>query len=130
VRLLLDTHVFIWYLLDDPRLPPRWRSELQNSANTVFLSVVSTWEACLKHHLGKLPLPDDPATLFPLQREAHLIEPLPLTDGCLRHLRDLPAIHNDPFDRVRICQAIEQSCRLVTDDASILLYPDVPTLQP
>ncbi len=123
MRLLLDTHIFLWYILDDKRLPTRWRAHLRDPANSVFLSIISIWEACLKYQLGKLPLPDDPALFLPAQRHAHQIESMALTEGCFRHLQNLPNLHKDPFDRVLICQAIENDCQFVTDDATILTYP-------
>ena len=54
MRLLLDTHIFLWYITDDPRLPVVSAEAIQNEANEVFLSVVSVWEALAKHQLGKL----------------------------------------------------------------------------
>ena len=123
MRLLLDTHIFLWYILKDARLPLRWHTLLRDPANMVFLSAVSVWEACIKYQLGKLPLPNEPAEFLPLQRAAHQIEAMPVSEDCLRHLRTLPFIHKDPSDRILLCQAIENNCLLVTDDADILKYP-------
>ena len=60
MRLLLDTHVFLWYITADLRLPATFRAAIQNPANEVYLSVASVWEAVIKHALGKLPLPGPP----------------------------------------------------------------------
>ena len=122
MRLLLDTHVFLWFILNDPRLPNPARDLIQNPSNEVLLSPVSIWEVCIKYQLGKISLPGRPAEYLTSQRSAHLIETLDLTESCLFHLQDLPPLHKDPFDRILICQAIESQCLLMTDDAAILAY--------
>jgi len=71
MRLLLDTHVFLWYITADPRLPASFRVATQDASNVVFLSSISVWEAVIKHGLGKLTLPALPATYLPQQRTAH-----------------------------------------------------------
>jgi PIN domain nuclease of toxin-antitoxin system len=60
MRLLLDTHVFLWFISADARLPAKWRDAIRDPENGVFLSVVSLWEAMVKYALGKLPLPHPP----------------------------------------------------------------------
>ncbi|MCX5949652.1 MAG: type II toxin-antitoxin system VapC family toxin, partial [Cyanobacteria bacterium] len=71
MRLLLDTHVFLWYITADPKLPESFRAATQDASNDVFLSSISVWEAVIKHGLGKLSLPALPATYLPQQRTAH-----------------------------------------------------------
>jgi PIN domain nuclease of toxin-antitoxin system len=61
MRLLLDTHVFLWYISADPHLPAAFRAAVQDPTNEVYLSVASVWEAVIKNALGKLPLPGPPA---------------------------------------------------------------------
>jgi PIN domain nuclease of toxin-antitoxin system len=122
MRLLLDTHVFLWFILRDTRLSAHWRTTLRDPSNAVFLSAVSIWEACVKYHLGKLPLPEDPSVYLPAQRIAHHFNAMPLSEECLRHLQHLPPIHKDPFDRMLLCQAIENQCQLLTDDTALLAY--------
>lgn len=114
--------MFLWFVVNDSRLPPRARLVLRDQANEVFLSAVSIWEACLKHQLGKLPIPGEPASFLAAQREAHGMRPLHLAEACLRYLQGLPPIHKDPFDRMLICHALETDCLLVTDDTAILRY--------
>ena len=65
MKLLLDTHVFLWYITADTRLPASFQAAIQDPANEVFLSVVSVWEAVIKYELGKLPLPSPPADYLP-----------------------------------------------------------------
>jgi len=123
VNLLLDTHIFLWYISKDKRLPALFRDAIRNFDNQVFLSVVSLWEAIVKYQLDKLPLPTPPETYLPVQRKKHQIESLDLDESSVSHLSTLPPIHRDPFDRMLICQALEHGLILVTVDKKIGLYP-------
>src|SRR4051794_11060710 len=102
MRLLLDTHIFLWYLSADPQLPVAFRDAIRDPANEVCLSVASVWEAVIKYALGKLPLPEAPANYLPRQRDAHRIRSLPIEEGALAHLATLAPLHRDPFDRILI----------------------------
>ncbi len=73
MRLLLDTHVFLWYITGDERLPQNFRKSIEES-DAAYLSVVSIWEAVIKYQLGKLPLPESPHPWLAMQRERHGIE--------------------------------------------------------
>jgi PIN domain nuclease of toxin-antitoxin system len=121
MRLLLDTHVFLWFISGNARLIPDQHA-LRDPANDVYLSVVSLWEATVKHSLGKLPLPDDPAVYVPTMRQRHAIECLPLDEGSVMRLSDLPDFHRDPFDRMLICQALHHGLTLVTADKKVAAY--------
>jgi PIN domain nuclease of toxin-antitoxin system len=107
MRLLLDTHVFLWYLVGDARLPAGFANAIRDPANQVFLSVASIWEVVVKNSAGKLPLPEPPAEYLPRQRLAHQIESLSIDESTMAHLAKLPAIHRDPFDRLIIAQALQ-----------------------
>jgi len=100
MRLLVDTHVFLWYISADPELPVAFRDAISDPANEVYLSVASVWEAVIKYALGKLPLPEPPAEYLPRQRQAHRIATLPVEEAALPHLAGLPPLHRDPFDRI------------------------------
>ena len=123
MRLLLDTHVFLWYITADSRLPARFQAALQDSSNDVYLSAASVWEAVIKHNLGKLSLPRSPAEYLPEQRAVHGIAALPVDDAAMCHLSGLAALHRDPFDRLLIAQAMQHERTLVTVDAEIAAYP-------
>ncbi len=123
MKLLLDTHIFLWYISGDPQLSAAWRSVLDAPANMVYLSVVSIWEASIKYHLGKLPLPAPPEMYLPQQRRKHSIAALPLNENDIAALGTLPALHRDPFDRALICQALANGLTLVTVDAAVHAYP-------
>jgi PIN domain nuclease of toxin-antitoxin system len=123
LRLLLDTHVFLWHISGNPKLPNDVRDSIRNLDNEVFLSVVSVWEAIVKHRLGKLPLPELAETYLPEQRERHMVSSLPLDEPSVRKLGSLPSYHRDPFDRMLVCQALEHGLVLATVDDSIRKYP-------
>jgi PIN domain nuclease of toxin-antitoxin system len=127
MRLLLDTHIFLWYISADSQLPVAFRDAIRDPANEVYLSVASVWEAVIKYALGKLPLPEAPAEYLPRQREAHRIASLPLEEATLAHLARLPSLHRDPFDRILIAQALQHSLTLVTVDDAVRACP-VPLL--
>ena len=65
MRLLLDTHIFLWYISGDGRLPTAMKDAIRDPSNEAYLSVVSVWEAIVKHQLGKLPLPQSPEIFIP-----------------------------------------------------------------
>ncbi len=127
MRVLLDTHVFLWYISADPKLPVVFREAISDSSNEVYLSVASVWEAVIKYAREKLPLPEAPAVYLPRQREAHQIATLLVDEAVFVHLADLPPLHRDPFDRILIAQAIQHGLRLATVDDAIRAY-DVQVL--
>lgn len=123
MKLLLDTHIFLWYINKDERLDNSKRDAIQDSSNEVYLSVVSIWEAIIKYQLGKLPLPETPDIYLPTQRERHQISSLTLDEASVAHLVKLPLLHRDPFDRMLVCQTIIHDFKLITIDDMIRSYP-------
>src|SRR5688500_18894146 len=123
MRVLLDTHVFLWLVSGDPRLPKEIESVVRDASNDVFLGSVSLWEAVVKHALGKLPLPGRPETYLPEQRRRHGIATLPLGEADVVRLADLPPLHRDPFDRMLMCQALENDLVLATVDIAVRACP-------
>jgi PIN domain nuclease of toxin-antitoxin system len=123
MRLLLDTHIFLWFISGDARLPADWRERIRDVDNAVYLSVVSLWEALVKHRLGKLPLPHPPESYLPTQRARHQIASLSLDEASVCHLSSLPTPHRDPFDRMLVCQALEHGLSIVTVDPVFGAYP-------
>jgi len=122
VRLLLDTHIFIWLAGESSALPPRARSLCEDTGNELWLSVASVWEMQIKHQLGKLPLSMPLAELVGSQGEANGVALLGIA---LRHvlaLEALPPLHGDPFDRLLIAQARVEGLALLTADDMLLRY--------
>ncbi len=122
MELLLDTHIFLWFLNADKQLPQVIRDQIRDPQNNVYLSVVSLWEIIIKNRLGKLPLPYPPGVYIPQERERHQINSLTLDEACVDRLGKLPALHRGPFDRMLICQAFEMGFTLVTMDHAVLHY--------
>ncbi len=123
MKLLLDTHSFLWFISGDERLPAATRDLIRAPEQDVWLSVASVWEIVVKQQLGRLPLPADAWAYATAQRDRHGVDALPLDEAALAHLSKLPAVHRDPFDRILICQAIEHDLLLVTDDELVRKYP-------
>ena len=123
MKFLLDTHIFLWFISGDTRLPAGWRDIIRDAGNDVYLSVVSLWEAIIKYHIGKLPLPESAESYLPTQRMRHQIASLPLNEASVRRLATLPPVHRDPFDRMLVCQALERNLTIVTVDGAFQDYP-------
>ena len=117
MRLLLDTSAFLWWVGDDSRLGPEARLLIADPSNTVFVSSATAWEISIKHSHGKLPFVDTSAAI-----EAYEFEPLAIgiEHGTAAGL--LPPHHRDPFDRVLIAQAQQESLSVVTEDAAFGRY--------
>jgi len=123
VRLLLDTCTFLWIVTGDDSLSEAAKEAFVDPANEVYLSVVSAWEIAVKTALGKLELAARPDRLVPEQRAAHQIESLPLTERAVLLLGRLPTPHRDPFDRMLVCQALDERLTILTPDQHISAYP-------
>ena len=122
MKLLLDTHTFVWRLLDDPRLPQSTNDLIDDMSNQIFLSSVSGFEIATKFSVGKLKLPTDAANFIRIGIEENQIVELPLV---MRHtvgVANLPLIHRDPFDRLLVSVALDEDMTLLTDDAEIRKY--------
>jgi len=117
VRLLLDTHAFLWWRANDRRLPRRAREAIAN-ADVVFVSAATAWEAAIKAALGRLRYPDT----IEKGVEASGFEKLPISLEHAERAVRLPQHHHDPFDRMLVAQAQAEALTLVTDDARIVRY--------
>lgn len=125
--LLLDTHAFVWWATDDPRISSPARAALSDPDTPVFLSVVTPWEITIKHSLGRLELAEAPRPLVYGQVVRNGYE---LLDVSLEHVlavTELPALHEDPFDRLLVAQARTEGLTLVTADSLVKAY-DVPSI--
>ena len=122
MKLLLDTHVFLGWITDDPRLDSGARALLANPTNSLVWSVASTWEVATKHALGKLPLPVSPEDLLPAQRRANGVELLAVGEAHALESARLPRHHADPFDRLLIAQARCEGLALLSFDAIFHQY--------
>jgi PIN domain nuclease of toxin-antitoxin system len=122
VNFLLDTHVFLWWITDDPRLSPRARRIIADGRNRIFLSAASGWEIAIKARLGRLELPDDLERFILNQLAVNAIDVLPVQMSHALHVYKLPDHHRDPFDRLLIAQAQLEKLRILTADAQFSKY--------
>jgi PIN domain nuclease of toxin-antitoxin system len=123
MRILLDTHIFLWFISGDTQLSADVRDAIRDPDNEVYLSAISVWEILVKYQLGKLPLPEHPETYLPKQRDLHQILSLDLDESTVIQLAKLPLLHRDPFDRMLICQALQNGLTIATVDAAVRAYP-------
>lgn len=127
MKILLDTHIFIWATTSPETLSVSATSHLQNTRNDFFLSMASIWEMQIKINLGKLNLHGSLSDVVTKRQEASGLQILPIE---LRHvyaLSALPQHHRDPFDRLLIAQSQIENMPLLTADAAFSLY-DVEVL--
>jgi PIN domain nuclease of toxin-antitoxin system len=122
VKLLLDTHSFIWWRTSPDRLTPRVKTALENDEIEVYLSVASIWEMQIKIQLNKLKFTVSLQT-FVEEEQKNGLAFLPVNEQHVFRLEQLPPIHRDPFDRILIAQALVEGAQIVTDDAQIQQYP-------
>ena len=123
MKLLLDTHAFLWWTTEDPRVTPVFAEAVADPSNEVFVSAVTVWELTIKWQLGRLQLTEPPEASIPKGIAASLFVPLPVTHRHALRLGALPDIHRDPFDRMLIAQAMAEACVLVTADETLASYP-------
>ncbi|HWG85329.1 MAG TPA: type II toxin-antitoxin system VapC family toxin [Deinococcales bacterium] len=123
MRLLLDTHVFLWWVGDDERLSGPARDAISHEDNTVLVSVASAWEIAIKASQGRLEVPEDVAAFVRSQAAQNDFQLLPVHLSHAAAVRELPWHHRDPFDRMLVAQAIVEEATLVTNDAYVQQYP-------
>jgi len=123
MKLLLDTHVFIWWDSEPSKLSQHALALCQDRANELLLSMASVWEMQIKFQLGKLDLAVPLDKLIQRQQELNGVEMLPITLQHVLALHNLPQHHRDPFDRLLVAQSNVENVRLVTNDPMIVKYP-------
>jgi PIN domain nuclease of toxin-antitoxin system len=118
MKLLLDTHILLWWLSNSSKLLPSELDLITNPDNLIFVSAAATWEITVKRMIGKLDAPDD----LPSVLAANDFIELPITIEHTQSLHQLPPLHSDPFDRIMIAQALSENLAFITRDSKILLY--------
>jgi len=122
MKVLLDTHAFLWWITDSPKLSARAREVIQDSNNELFFSAASGWEIAIKAQLGRLQLPDNLEQFILEQLSLNAILVLPIQ---LRHalrVYTLPQYHRDPFDRILVAQSQIENLPILTTDTQITPY--------
>jgi PIN domain nuclease of toxin-antitoxin system len=119
MKLLLDTHVFLWWEAKDRRLSEDFRSAIASSGNEVFVSAATVWEIAIKRNIGKLKFAGSAYNAV----VRHGFQHLAITSEHAEWAGSMHELHRDPFDRMLIAQADREDMRLVTDDPQIRQYP-------
>ena len=122
MKLLLDTHTFLWFLDDSPQLSQKGKALLE-ADNELLLSIASLWEIAIKLRLGKLTVAVPIEVLMTQQLTQNDIEILPITVTPLIVVSTLPLHHRDPFDRLLIAQALVEQMPIVSADPAFDAYP-------
>jgi PIN domain nuclease of toxin-antitoxin system len=118
MNILVDTHVVLWWLDDPKKLSGQAHQLIESLENNVFVSAAVVWEIVIKKSIGKLKAPDN---LLEMLKDEGFIW-LPITEQHALRLEQLPPIHQDPFDRIQIAQALTEGFTLITKDKKIVQY--------
>ena len=127
MKLLFDTHTFMWWHSEPDRIPRDSLTLLQNPNHELLLSIVSLWEMQIKIQLGKLTLRDDLELMLKTQQEQNNITLVPITFLHILELKNLPLHHKDPFDRLLLAQSKVENATLISRDSVFQNY-DCPVI--
>lgn len=122
MKFLLDTHVFLWWIMDSPQISENVRKLMSEGSSDLFWSAASSWEIAIKYANGKLPLPDEPEVFIVSELSINRISSLSITDAHSFMAGKLPVHHRDPFDRILIAQSNFENMPLITSDQIISKY--------
>jgi PIN domain nuclease of toxin-antitoxin system len=122
VKLLVDTHVFLWLQTDPERLGEQL-GIVEDARTDLLLSAVSSWEIAIKYQLGKLPLPEAPERWVPERMRAIRAQALAVEHPHALAVATLPQLHRDPFDRLLVAQATLLGLTIITADPAVAQYP-------
>jgi PIN domain nuclease of toxin-antitoxin system len=128
MRLLLDTHIFLWFVFDDPKLSPTIRGLIIDPSNEILLSIASLWEVTIKVSTGKLQLKSDVVSFFDVECQRNDIGILPIEAEHLGPLETMPFHHRDPFDRLLIAQSLVENIPILSADVAFDAYEGVTRL--
>ena len=122
MKLLLDTHIFLWLQSDPRRLNDHTLAMVTDPTTELLLSAASAWEIAIKSALGRLHLPEPPEVYVPTRMEISAVDGLAIDSNHALAVASLPLHHRDPFDRILIAQAQHESIALVTADINLMAY--------
>lgn len=123
MRLLLDTHAFLWFVLDSPQLSSTARDLIADPNNDIEVSPATYWEIAIKISIGKYALPEPFAEFMDRELATNQFRILPITPKHAAVLTTLPFHHRDPFDRLLVAQAMVEQLSLVSNDVVLDAYP-------
>jgi len=123
MRVLVDTHTFLWALLENHRLSAKAKQILTSKEHELYFSLVSLWEIAVKMKIGKLNTVGSSVTYIRDEMAEYGMELLPIRYEHILQLERLPLHHSEPFDRLLIAQAVAESLPILTHDEKFPLYP-------
>jgi PIN domain nuclease of toxin-antitoxin system len=126
VRILLDTHIFLWLQTEPEKLGDQL-ALVEDEGNDLLFSAASSWEIAIKYGIGRLPLPEPPERYVPARMGAIGAQPFPVEHSHALAVAALPPLHDDPFDRLLVAQAGALGVPLMTSDERVSQY-EVETL--
>jgi len=126
MKAILDTHIFLWWNINDPQLSEALREIISDGRNQLFLSAASTWEIAIKAGRARLSLPGPPGKFVANRLTMHSFQPLAVQLIHAFHVYNLPDHHCDPFDRLLIAQGQMEDMLILTTDPNFAQY-DVKT---
>ena len=122
MKILLDTHIFLWAITDDPRMTKKQRAVFENGSNDLYLSTASIWEMLPLVGVGTLPLPTPAVAYIHKHAEKNRIAALGIHAAHLAELEKLPPLHRDPFDRMLAAQARAEKMPILSSDPALKKY--------
>jgi len=123
LRLLLDTHIALWAIADDPRLPSKACDLILDPKNAIYISAATVWEISIKHTLKRETMPVSGAeSLHHFRKSGYRF--LPVSPEHAAKVEELPCLHPDPFDRILVAQALSEPLILMTHDSQLARYGD------
>lgn len=125
MKVLLDTHVYLWWLDNPQKISKKAREVIENTNNTIFISAAVAWEIAIKSSIGKLKVP---ANIMDYMEEEKFIE-LPITTAHTVALAKLEDIHRDPFDRILLAQAKADKLVFITRDQISMRYSKIKMIR-
>ena len=123
MKVLFDTHAFLWAISEDPRLSPTARQIFTAADSEVLISVAGIWEILVKAEVGRLPFPRPAGSYLRRQLTKTSTAVLPILLSHVLRLEALPLHHRDPFDRIILAQAMEEEIPVVSADSKFRMYP-------
>jgi PIN domain nuclease of toxin-antitoxin system len=122
LRVLLDTHAFLWWINGEKALPRKAANLITDESNIVFVSHASVWEMAIKAAIGKLTLPETAGTFVQKQCKLNRFQLLPISFDAIAMVETLAPHHSDPFDRLLVAQCLEKQIPIISSDAVLTKY--------
>jgi PIN domain nuclease of toxin-antitoxin system len=122
LRVLLDTHAFLWWVSDEKPLPRKAAKLISDEGNIILVSHATVWEMAIKAAIGKLTLPEAAGTFVRKQCKLNRFQLLPISLDAISMIETLPLHHNDPFDRLLVAQCLDMKIPIISADAILTKY--------